>query len=147
MNKKLKKSYSVTIVAIILYMFTTVISGWFALISVTDYMINFHNVDLSYNMALISNDLDKIKDKTGCSIETNYREWRDKYGIGENQTVKYLDSYTSGLDKMNISFLKFGLSMMSFGFGVVGSFFLSVGIFEEYKKVVNEKWTENNIGL
>lgn len=101
----------------------------------------FHNVDLSYNMCLISNDLDTIEENTNCSIGTNYRDWKDRFGLGENDTVSYSDSFVSSNEEMRVNFLLFGYYGFVFGIGLLGLLFISFAILSEHYEEVRKKWT------
>jgi len=94
--------------------------------------IYFHNIDMAYNMCLISNDLCEISKGGNCSMNTNYRNWHDRYSL--NETSSYSDLYIESNDNMRLNFFKFGYFGFLFGYGFCGLFFLSLKFLSELKK-------------
>jgi hypothetical protein len=83
--------------------------------------IQFHNFDLSYNMALLINDMNNAD---SCNETLDFREMKDRWGLGENDTVSYEDVYVSSSDFLSeLIFLAFyGAGM--FAFGICGLVFM-----------------------
>jgi len=78
--------------------------------------IQFHNFDLSYNMALWTND---INNADFCNQTFDFRNLRDRYGLGENETVRYGDIYITSGDLMS--------KLIFMAFASAGSFFYGMG--------------------
>ena len=74
-----------------------------AIYAVNGFYIGFHNVDLSYNMCVIANDLD-----------LDYRELRDNYDIGKD--VLTTDLYIIGNKQMQKSIIIGLLSSFMIGY-------------------------------
>ena len=74
-----------------------------AIYSVNIFYIGFHNVDLSYNICVIANDLD-----------LEYRELRDNYDIGKD--ILTTDLYIMGNKQMQKSIITGMLSAFIIGY-------------------------------
>jgi hypothetical protein len=96
-------------------------------ISFLGYGIQWHNVDLSYNMLLISNDLDDL----GWEYDTDYREWEDKYGLGDNETMYYSDGYVAGATNLKNLLIIGTIGGCCFTWGLAGLFFTTMGLLEK----------------
>jgi hypothetical protein len=94
--------------------------------------IYFHNIDMAYNMCLISNDLCEISKEGNCSMNTDYRNWNDRYSL--NDTISYSDTYIESNDNMTLNFFQFGYYAFIFGFGICSLIFLSFHFLENWKK-------------
>ncbi len=77
-----------------------------ALIGVQTFYIGEHNIDLSYNMALIAIDF----------RDGDYRDWTDTANTGQNITFTQL--YSIGLNQMENGLMVVSLGLFCFGFGV-----------------------------
>ena len=95
-------------IANLIFGITLILSSLGMATSYLNYGILFHNIDLSYNMALLSND-----------YGINYRTMEDRYSL--NETMLYSDGYIEASDgfvfilKLNTgSSILFGLSLMYF---------------------------------
>ena len=58
------------------------------------YLVGFHNMDLAYNMALMSNDVNNILNQTFV----DYRDLSDRYAIGKS--ASYSDFYVVSSNSM-----------------------------------------------
>ncbi len=79
--------------------------------------VNIHNIDLSYNILLINNDLNRIND-----WKVNYRNMTDEYVVGK--TTKYTDLYIISMSDIPYNFYKGAIGSLIVGFGLVSLYFL-----------------------
>jgi hypothetical protein len=88
------------------------------ILSTYSFMIQFHNLDLSYNMALMTNDINDNLRQMNLSIDSlNYRLLEDRYDFGKS--APYTDFYVYSIAKLPVTL-----------FGVfIGSLFLAFGFF------------------
>jgi len=86
--------------------------------SVYGYMIQFHNIDLSYNMALITNDVNQeLKDQNISIDKLNYRLLEDRYE--PDRSAPYTEFYLFSADSMpRLIFL-----------AIIGALIFSSGLF------------------
>jgi hypothetical protein len=101
-----------------------------------NYGFFFHNIDLSYNMCLVSNDLKEIEKSGNCTFETDYREFKDRYDL--NETTSYTDSYINSFNAMRIDFIKFGYFGLLLGYSIFGLLSMSLTLLYEWSKEVNK---------
>ena len=86
--------------------------------SVYLYMVQFHNLDLSYNVALMTNDVNHaLKEKNVSLDNLNYRLFNDAYDIGKS--APYTTFYVLSAN----SFVT--VIMMA----ISGAFMFSMGLF------------------
>lgn len=100
------------------------------------YAVMFHNVDLSYNMCLISNDLCQIdieNEKETTLNTTNYREWKDQPLTGD--PIGYSDSYRSSSGEQMTIFFKFGFFCFTFSYGLISLVYMIFALSEEIYKI------------
>lgn len=111
-NTKNKLDKHISILAFVLVLF-----GFYMLTTSTiDFYISFHNFDLSYNIAVITNDVAR---HTDGKIIMDYRNLRDQYGSNENDTIRYVDSYRESFHSMKNSFPNAIVGGMLFGTGLM----------------------------
>lgn len=80
------------------------------------YMINFHNLDLSYNVALITNDVNNYFYKNNISKNFNYRDLADTYDIGKSAPYTTFYVYSSDSLVERLFFAIVGAVMFGFSF-------------------------------
>lgn len=101
------------------------------------YGIQFHNSDLSYNMALWTND---INSAGICNISFDFRKLQDRYGLNETEKDYYEDIYITSNVLMSRLVLFAFLGAGEFMFGLTGMFFMSLQFIEKIPyKIKNKK--------
>lgn len=78
------------------------------------YMVNYHNLDLSYNMALMTNDINGYFHDNNISKNFDYRSFRDRYDIGKS--LPYSNFYIFASDNMVTLLFLAIISSVCFGF-------------------------------
>jgi hypothetical protein len=91
------------------------------------YMVYFHNVDLSYNMALMSNDLNDFLIDNDISTNIDYRNMEDRYSL--NNTIRYSDAYIVSSEGMLFKLIQVIGASIFFGF----TFCLNIIMYFEMK--------------
>lgn len=85
--------------------------------SISIFYKGFHNVDLSYNFALITNDINQPRPAQGLNI-VNYRDLEDTTLAGIE--VSYVELYALGISQM---LRAFALGILAMG-GLISTLFL-----------------------
>lgn len=104
LSKKTKRALYINV--ILLYLIVSI----FGVIKTTyNHIIINHNIDLTYNMCLVTNDLNNMPD---INRTFNYREMNDR--MSDGVTRKLTDVYHSNIFHFN--FFIFGMSMFLLGY-------------------------------
>jgi len=100
--------------------------------AILGYIISFHNLDLSYNMALLANDINNFIYHNNMSEDihyVNYRDMSDDYQI--NKSATYIEFYIFSASR-SVKFLLVGI-MGGVIFGI--TFFYNVTMYEFKEKL------------
>ena len=120
-ERSIKINKWVSMLGIMVYLTLSLIGCVMMVFVAYTWGIQFHNFDLSYNMALWTND---INNADFCNNTFDFRNLRDRYGLGENETTRYQDIYIVSSDLMSrLIFLAFS-GAGAFFYGMGGLFFL-----------------------
>jgi hypothetical protein len=95
-----------TLFAICVFVYFVFYGSMNMLTNAFEYGLMFHNVDLAYNMCIITNYINDINEDQDCDMNTDYRTWKDRHDL--NETVLYTDSYITS-NKQYIQFSYDGL--------------------------------------
>lgn len=124
----------------LLHNFQILISSFFLIFgmivmffSVYGYMIQFHNMDLSYNIALISNDVNQELKERNISIDRlDYRLLEDRYA--PDKSAPYTEFYLFSADNMpRLIFLAI-IGTMIFSFSLFWNLALHTESMNKWKK-------------
>lgn len=101
--------------------------------SVYGYMIQFHNLDLSYNIALITNDVNQVLKERNISIDKlDYRLLEDRYE--PDKSAPYTEFYLFSADSMpRLIFLSM-IGTLIFSFGLFWNLALHTESMSRWKK-------------
>lgn len=119
------------VVNIILYTAIALLGFFSSCFIAMNWGIQFHNIDLSYNMALISND---INNGNMCrNSPVDYRQWEDQYNL--DQTISYTDAYMTSSSLLRDLLIYGFASVFAFGIGIAGLFFISARLIDEKREL------------
>jgi hypothetical protein len=98
------------------------------LFAVYGFMIQFHNIDLSYNMALMTNDVNQLLIEKNISLEQlDYRMFNDMYDFGK--TAPYTHFYLFAANSLPIMLFVAIIGAFLLGYGFVWN----ISIHSEYE--------------
>lgn len=96
------------------------------------YMTNYHNLDLSYNMALMTNDINGYFYDSNISMNFDYRNFEDRYDIGHS--LPYTHFYLFATDNLITLFFFAVISSVCFGFSFAYNVLLYERLRDKFKK-------------
>ena len=133
-KKKFFKNYGM---GVAIFFFLTLSSGLALLFFGASIGIAYHNIDLAYNMCVISNDLKAM----GCQNVGNldYRDWKDQQTSSE--VKHYYQGYLDSSDIIIRNSFLLCLTGIVFGVSACCLYFTSFNLLEKYKEKEMGKWT------
>jgi hypothetical protein len=120
-ENKINANKWVSTMTVIVYLTLSLVGCVLMVLVALAWGIQFHNFDLSYNMALWTND---INNADVCNHSFNFRNLEDKYGLNENDTISYEDAYIVSSDLMQRLVLIAFTSAGAFAYGIGGLIFM-----------------------